>query len=270
MSAHVFTLEPSIAAAAQVGSTLVLTGPEGRHAASVARVRRGEVIEVVDGQGCRIRAVVNGLDRQEVRFEVLEVLREPAPDPVFVLVQALAKGDHGELAVDQLTQAGADRIVPWAAANCVARWDGERASRGSAKWQQAAVQAAKQARRSWIPVVQELAGTAEVLAAVGQADLAVVLHEGASEPLAQVAIPAAGTVLVVVGPEGGLAESERAALSQAGAQEVRLGPSVLRTSLAGAAALAVLSSRGRWLAESTSHSRLPDDASAAFMEGWPT
>ena len=163
------------------------------------------------------------------------------------MVQALPKGDRGELAVEVLTEVGVARVVPWAAARSVAVWKGEWATKGHAKWSATAREAAKQARRPWHPEVQPLASTDDVLALVGEADLAVVLHEDASEPLADVPVPEVGTVLLVVGPEGGLTDDEVAALVGAGARSVRLGAEVLRTSTAGVvAAGAVLSRTGRW------------------------
>jgi len=246
VSAHVFVVDPAAAHAARVGDRLAITGSEGEHAVRVARVRPGERIQAVDGQGRRIHGLVRELGRDSLVAEVLDVVQEPVPDPAFVVVQALPKGEHAELAVDQLTQAGVDRIVPWAAANCVVRWDEQRSVRGRGKWQQVALAAAKQSRRAWIPQVQALTGTPEVLAMVPQAELSLVLHEGAAAALAEVDPPMTGTVLLIVGPEGGLAEQERAMLTEAGAHQVRLGEQVLRTSLAGAAALAVLQAAGRW------------------------
>lgn len=264
MSSPVFVAEPGLVAKARIGHAMVLGGTEGRHAATVTRVRRGEAIEVVDGQGTRIMARVRDLGRDELTVEVLDLVHEPEPNPAFVVVQALPKGEHADLAVDQLTQAGVDRILPWAAANCVARWDAERVPKGQVRWQQTAIQAAKQSRRSRIPRIESLAGTQDVEQAVRAADLAISLHEEATEPLSQVALVPSGTILVIVGPEGGLAPSERERLGAAGAREARLGPQVLRTSLAGPVALAILSGRGRWrsVAEPTGH--------LATMQGWPT
>jgi 16S rRNA (uracil1498-N3)-methyltransferase len=163
------------------------------------------------------------------------------------VVQALPKGDRGELAVEVLTEIGAARIVPWASARSVAVWKGERAAKSQAKWQSTAREAAKQARRAWHPDVPPLATTDEVAALIGSADLAVVLHEGASEPLGAIAVPDAGEIVVVVGPEGGLTDDEVSGFVAAGAVAVRLGDEVLRTSTAGVAAVAALLSRtGRW------------------------
>jgi len=268
VSPHVFVIEPAAAADARAGSELVIAGAEGRHAARVLRVRPGEGVEAIDGQGRRIRAVVRSAGRDEIVVQVHGVLDEPVPDPAHVVVQGLPKGEHAELAVDQLTQCGADRIVPWAAANSVAQWDGERAIRGRGKWQQAAMAAAKQARRAWIPQVDALASTSEIVAQVRQAALAVVLHEGASEPLMQVAVPTSGTILILVGPEGGLTDQERSQLGQAGAREASLGPAVLRTSLAGAAALAVLGSSRHWPSGPAPGMATTADAMPAVMEGW--
>ena len=169
------------------------------------------------------------------------------PTPRVVVVQALPKGDRGELAVEVLTEVGVATVVPWAAARCVAVWKGERAHKSVERWRATAREAAKQARRAWFPEVADLAITADVVRLVAAADLAVVLHEGATGSLASLAVPEAGTVLVVVGPEGGLTDEEVAALAAAGAHAVRLGAEVLRTSTAGVAAVSALLSRSaRW------------------------
>ena len=116
-----------------------------------------------------------------------------------------------------------------------------------ARWRATAREAAKQARRPWFPEVAALATTSDVAALVGGADLAVVLHEASSAPLASLAVPASGRVVVVVGPEGGLTEDEVEAFVAAGAHSVRLGAEVLRTSTAGVAAVSALLVRTpRW------------------------
>jgi 16S rRNA (uracil1498-N3)-methyltransferase len=194
-------------------------------------VAEGDVLAAgVEGLRVAVRA----------RFDV------PAPDPEFVLVQALPKGDRGPLAVDLATELGVDRIVPWAAARCVTRWRDDRVEKGVAKWRSAARAASKQSRRPRVPEVTGPMTTREVCGLLGDTELAVVLHEQARRPLAELQVPPTGTVAVVVGPEGGLTDGEVVAFRAAGAQAVRLGAEVLRTSTAGAAALAALSVRGRW------------------------
>ncbi|GAB3459590.1 16S rRNA (uracil(1498)-N(3))-methyltransferase [Streptomonospora sediminis] len=258
MTPPVFLSEPGELA----GDTVVLSGPEGRHAAAVRRVAAGETIHLVDGAGTRARCRVVEAGGDRVVCAVQERGADPRPSPSLTVVQALPKGDRGELAVEVMTEAGVDRIVPWAAERCITRWKPERAAKSLAKWRSTAREAAKQSRRSRIPEVAEPAGIGEVCARVAAAGAGIVLHEDAGSRLSGVPLPdplvapegpgsggdpVADEIVVVVGPEGGFAEGELRALDTAGAMRALLGPTVLRTSTAGVAALAVLQARcGRW------------------------
>ena len=223
-----------------------LTGPEGRHASTVRRVQVGETVDLADGRGTRARCTVVALAHDAVRLRVQTRETEPEPQPRLVLVQALAKGDRGELAVELATELGVDEVVPWSAERCIVRWEGARGEKALARWRSTAREAGKQSRRARHPVVPSWVSTAELLARVATTPT-LVLHEAASEPLAAAALPDAGDLLLVVGPEGGLTDRELRALADAGAQAVRLGRSVVRTSTAGAAAVSVVSARtSRW------------------------
>jgi 16S rRNA (uracil1498-N3)-methyltransferase len=225
---------------------VVLSGPEGRHAATVRRLRVGEAVDLADGRGTRASCTVASVRRDEVELDVHARTTERPPSPRVVLVQALAKGDRGELAVELATEVGVDEVVPWRAARCVVRWEGERGAKALARWRSSAREAGKQSRRAWLPEVGEPATTAQVAQRLGSAH-GLVLHESADVPLAGSALPADGDVLLVVGPEGGITDEELAAFRDAGAAVVRLGHSVLRTSTAGAVAAAVVSARTpRW------------------------
>jgi len=182
-----------------------------------------------------------------VTLDVIGQRSEPSPSPRLVIVQALAKGERAEDAVEVMTEVGVDEIVPWAAARSIARWDGPRGEKALARWRATAREAGKQSRRAWLPVVTDLTSTREVCSRLQAASLGVVLHESAPTPLAGLAVPPAGEVVVVVGPEGGISEEELATFETAGALAYRLGSSVLRTSTAGVAASAVLlAASGRW------------------------
>ncbi|GGJ74321.1 ribosomal RNA small subunit methyltransferase E [Pilimelia anulata] len=242
MSAPLFLVD-----ALPAGDRCALTGPEGHHAADVARLRVGEAVLVGDGRGTVADATVAAVGRGSVDLALGARRAHPAAAPRLTVVQGLPKGDRGELAVELMTEVGVDAIVPWAARRCVTVWRGERGERARAKWAAAARAATKQARRPWLPEVAEPATTAGVAGRVAAAAAAFVLHEAAAAPLSAAALPAAGELLLVVGPEGGIDEAELAALAAAGAVPVRLGPTVLRTSTAGPAALALLHTRlGRW------------------------
>jgi len=248
VTAPVFVVPTTALAAASVGSVVRLDGPEGRHAVSVRRLGVGERLDLVDGFGRRVTgAVAAVVDKQSLDVDVLSADDEALPQPRVIVVQALPKGDRGELAVELLTEVGVDVIVPWSAANCVTQWRGDRVERAHRRWADAAQAAAKQARRARFPVVEPLASTAEVLARIAHASTSLVLHEEAQAPVSAIAAPTGGDLLLVVGPEGGLTDAERTSLREAGATEVRLGPAVLRTSSAGIAAVAALMApTSRW------------------------
>ncbi len=230
-----------------VGSVVEVTGDEAHHAVAVRRLREGEHVTLTDGRGTSATGEVASTGKRVFTVSVLSLDHADRPEPAVTVVQALPKGERGELAVEVLTEVGVDRIVPWAASRSVAVWKGERAAKSHARWASTAREAAKQARRSWLPEVTPLASTADLAALIAEADLAVVLHEDATAPLSAVDVPTSGRILVVVGPEGGIAPDELEALAAAGAQSVRLGAEVLRTSTAGVVAVAALLARtDRW------------------------
>ena len=226
------------------GSVARLTGDEAHHAAVVRRIAVGERIVVADGQGAGVSGPAVAVSRTQVDVAPEQPLVEAPPEPRLVVVQALAKGDRGELAVELLTEVGADVIIPWAAERCVVQARGERADKLVARWTSTVRSAAKQARRLRIPEVRSIASTQAVAEALASAALGLVLHESGEKSLTTLDVPATGDVVVVVGPEGGITDAELAALQ---APAVRLGKTVMRTSTAGAAACAaVLSRTPRW------------------------
>ncbi|MFJ4921867.1 16S rRNA (uracil(1498)-N(3))-methyltransferase [Streptomyces sp. NPDC088725] len=251
MTAPVFVVDGFGATAGEQGGTFVLDGPEGRHAVSVKRLRSGEDVVLTDGAGLWADGVVvaaEGKDRLTVRLG--PVTEEAAQAPRITVVQALPKGDRGELAVETMTETGVDAVVPWAAARCITQWKGERGAKALAKWRATAREAGKQSRRVRFPEIADAMSTKQVAALLAAADFAAVLHEdrdAGSAALATAELPDQGTIVLVVGPEGGVSPEELAVFAQAGAQPYRLGPSVLRTSTAGTAATALLLGRtGRW------------------------
>lgn len=229
------------------GGTVTVEGEEAHHAVVVRRLRIGEQVLLTDGAGTVATAEVAGTGKRRLDATVAAVSHHPRPDPSVTVVQAIPKGDRGELAVEVLTEVGVDRIVPWAAARCVAVWRGERAEKSLRKWRATAREAAKQSRRAWHPTVDPLAATADLPALVADAELALVLHEDAAVRLRDLEAPATGSIVLVVGPEGGITPEELADLTGNGAEPTRLGNEVLRTSTAGVAAVAALFARtGRW------------------------
>jgi 16S rRNA (uracil1498-N3)-methyltransferase len=228
------------------GVTVELAGEEGRHAVVVRRTRVGEQLVLADGAGTTATCTVTALSRASLTATVDAVASAAPEQPRVVVVQAIPKGDRGELAVEMLTEVGVDVIVPWAASRSVSVWRGEKQAKAVARWRSTARESAKQARRPWFPEVLDVASTPTVAGLLRDASVPVVLHEGASGAIADLPVPGRGQIVVVVGPEGGISDEELAAFAAVGTEPVRLGSSVLRTSTAGVAATAALLARTRW------------------------
>ena len=224
---------------ASTGSRVGLAGDEAKHAVTVARTRVGERLSIGNGRGLVVSGAVTSLEPFSI--EVDDVRREPAPVPELWLVQALAKGDRDELAVQAATELGVSGVIPWAAERSVTRWEGAKVEKGRARWEAIVREASKQSIRAWVPEVGQLIGIKQFTGAV------LVLDPVATTALTSVALPTEGRIQLVVGPEGGVSPREFELLEEGGATRVRLGGEILRTSTAGPAAIAVLNARlGRW------------------------
>lgn len=227
-----------------VGGIGTLAGPEGKHAATVRRLRIGERLIVADGRGSGVAAEVTAVDKGSLDYRVLDRFVEEQLLPKVTVVQGLPKSERSELAVDLATEAGADAIVPWQAGRSVARWDTGKAAKGVARWQAVAAAAAKQSRRLHVPQVTDLHSTAEVSTLIGRvvADggAALALHESGATPLGGLDLRERGEIVLIIGPEGGLSDQEIEQFTAAGAVATVLGPTVLRTSTAAAVALGAI------------------------------
>lgn len=230
---------------AAVGDVIALTGAEAKHAAVVRRVRVGETITLGDGRGTWLEGVVDDVAAARVTVRIESRRSHEAPASRIVLAQALAKGDRDELAVQAACELGVDEVVPWQAARSVSRWEGPKAAKGRERWASIVREAAKQAHRAWIPEVAEVETTARLAARAADARM-LVLDPWTDAPLTGIR-PDGRDIVLVVGPEGGIAPEELERLEAAGAERVRLGDTVLRTSTAGPVAIALLSANlGRW------------------------
>lgn len=257
MSNPVFFTSAGALDEAVPGAHFTLDGAEARHAVTVKRLSVGENVDIADGAGKRLTGTVSSVAPSALTVECASVTVEDRPDVRLVLVQALAKGDRDELAIETSTELGIDAVVPWQAERSIVRWKGDRAAKAHGKWLSAVTAAAKQARRAWIPEVRSAVDTQGLVAAVSAADLAVILHEDAVRPFRRIVEgwrdagqPLDGgpkEILLIVGPEGGISSREVTKLCGAGAVTALLGPHVLRSSTAGPAAVVVASDvLGRW------------------------
>ena len=241
MTAPVFFVEPQQLTA----DVCRISGDEGRHAATVKRMRVGERIDVCDGMGNRASGLVQALGRDWVDVNIDSRTRDGKNALQFVAVQAVAKGDRGDLAIEVLTEVGVDQIIPWQSQHSVAKWDDS--GKSLSKWERVAREASKQSRRSWVPDVRNALNTDSLISELANYECVVVLHESADASLAEIALPGSGAVAIVIGPEGGISSAELDAFQGIGAQVVRMGQTVMRTSTAGGVALAVMAAKTpRW------------------------
>ncbi len=250
----VFRAETQLLAGAAAGDPIVLRGAEARHAATVRRMSPGEHLELVDGRGLRVAGEVRSAQGEELALTVVSARHEPARSPELLLVQALAKGDRDLQAVESCTELGIDAVVPWQAERSIARLRPERRDKQLAKWESTLTSAAKQSRRAHWPRLDQPVTSGSLAAAIAERPRTrwLLLHESARDRLCALAPQLAAdegleAIGLIVGPEGGVSDAELERFAAAGAQPVLLGPEVLRSSTAGAAAVAVLSAGlGRW------------------------
>jgi len=229
------------------GASVVVRGEEGHHATRALRLRPGEVVIVTDGCGLVVTGVVDVTDSDQLTVRVTSRTQHPAPQPRITVAQALPKGERAERAVELMAEVGVDEVLPWLASRSVVRWNEQQADKALGRWRRVAVAASKQSRRNWALRVADLVDTPALVNRVRAAALALLLDETAETSMTSLSVPDDGDVVLVVGPEGGVTDAEREDLVRAGAVAVHLGPTIMRTSTAGAVAAAlVLAHTARW------------------------
>jgi 16S rRNA (uracil1498-N3)-methyltransferase len=236
------------AAAPAPGLAVTLGGSEGKHAVNVRRMRIGESIQLSDGKGLRVRGLVSSLGNSSLTVSVESVVKEAEPDVGLTIIQALAKGDRDELSIQAATELGCWGVIPWQAERSISKWEGPKIAKSVDRWQTIVSEAAKQSLRVFEPEVAQPIGSKQLVAAVKNFDLVLVLDPTAQRGLGSLTFEeATKSVAIVVGPEGGISDHELEALEDAGAIRVHLGEPILRTSTAGVAAIAVIQAKlGLW------------------------
>jgi 16S rRNA (uracil1498-N3)-methyltransferase len=222
----------------QVGAKYSFNSEDANHAIKVLRIEVAEIFRVSDGNGGWANVQVEEVTKRSLETKVLEIGRQEPLEIQFTVVQALPKSDRAKEAVELLTEAGADLIVPWLANRSISRTE------VISKFATTAREASKQSRRLFIPQLHETVKEKGVIELIKSADLALVFHESATVKLSEIITPQtkAKNVVIVIGPEGGITDEELAAFAAAGAHIAGLGRPILRSAHAGLAALSAVNS----------------------------
>jgi 16S rRNA (uracil1498-N3)-methyltransferase len=219
----------------EIGNRYEFDSEDAHHAIKVLRIAAGEIFNLSDGKGAWSKVSVENVNKKSMTVRVLESGFEEALPQSFTIIQAIPKGDRIKESIEMSTEGGADRIVMWKAARSIGRADEK-----IEKLQQTAREASKQSRRFRIPEIVGVATTDNVVDEIAKVDLALVFHESAVQTISTAVTEGAKRVAIIIGPEGGLTDSELETFAAAGAKVVLMGRPILRSAHAGLAALAAV------------------------------
>lgn len=223
---------------AKVGDLVKLIDEDAHHIDRVLRMNAGELLLISDGQGSWVIGKIRNVSKKEVEIEVAKVGSEAGGIQKIAVAQAITKSDRAKEAVELLTASGVDEIYPWRATRSIGK--------ESAKWKATSIEAGKQSRRFWLPIIHESLDLKKLLDVARKYDQILICHESASEPLSKIVKKVAST-LIIIGPEGGLTEQEIEELTKINGQVVKLGRPILRSAHAGIAAVSAVSAlMGNW------------------------
>jgi 16S rRNA (uracil1498-N3)-methyltransferase len=226
----------------RTGATVRLGDAAAAHVSRVLRLRAGDPLTLFNGDGLDYAGTVSLLRGDQVEVGIASHAAGLPDSPLdLTLAQGVARGERMDLVIQKATELGVSRIVPLLTGRSVVRLDGEQAKRKLDHWRAVAIAACEQCGRSRLPLIDAPRTLEEWLAAPDAPACRVLLAPAAPQPLRAVT-PASGAVAVLIGPEGGLTEAERASAIVAGYEPRSLGPRVLRTETAALVALAVLQS----------------------------
>jgi 16S rRNA (uracil1498-N3)-methyltransferase len=223
------------------GNTVMLEGDRARYLGRVLRLRVGDRVAVFDGSGPERAAEIAAVTKTTVTLSLGEPLDTSTESALKIhLVQGISRGERMDYVVQKATELGVKRITPVLTEYGVVKLDQQRATKRRNHWESVAASACEQSGRTRLPRIDSPLPLNHWFGAKpADADLDLILVPGAERPLAQLAAPQT-KVCILVGPEGGFSRSECEGARIAGFEAVALGPRILRTETAAAAALAVM------------------------------
>ena len=226
------------------GRTQTLDKDDAHHAIKVLRLKLGEVIKISDGVKKWVSGSIIEISKKELTISISERGDFEEKKPELVLVQAVTKSERNKEMLELAVEAGVDRIIPWQAERSISKWQSDSAQ----KWEIGIKEACKQARQVRLPKLMPMLTTAGVVQLLSKDARIIVFHESASEKFTQLQLPESlASIYLVIGPEGGISQSELSIFENGGSKIVRLGETVLRSAHAGFAAISAVQTKlGRW------------------------
>lgn len=226
---------------------IILSDDEAHHAIKVRRTNIGEKIFVTDGNGLVVEALVTKIGPgNRLEAQVLNKQNQIIQSPIICVAQAIAKGDRADLSIELLTEVGVDQIIPWQANRCISKLE-DKSDKLIQKWQNTSRESTKQSRRALVPQILDLVTTSQLVNLFNKYEKVVILDPDSDNKFIDTVKSVTKNVLLVIGPEGGIDDSEMQSFKNANANFTSLGNSILRTSSAGAISSAILLANTKWL-----------------------
>lgn len=226
---------------------IALRGDEAHHAIKVRRTEINELIFITDTKGLVVEAKVVEIGPGKIlKAEVINKKLHENRNPIVCVAQAIAKGDRADLSIELLTEVGVDKIIPWQANRSVSRLE-DKEVKLIQKWNNTARESTKQARRPFMPEILNLVNTKELVDEFNNFEKVLILDPDSSNSFIEEIKKISKSILLVIGPEGGIDELEMNLFKNAKADFASLGESILRTSSAGAISAAILLAQTKWI-----------------------
>jgi 16S rRNA (uracil1498-N3)-methyltransferase len=230
----------------KLGEEIILGEVIANHWTRVLRLKRGDPVQLFNGDGREYRALIEAVERRRTTARIESELAALAESPLaLTLAQGICRGDKMDLVLQKATELGVRALQPLTSERTEVRLDAEREAKRMAHWLQVIASACEQSGRAALPTLASPLALPAWLGQIGAADAAAGAMRLMLDPEGEVSLrdlSAPGAAILAVGPEGGFSDNERELLQRMGFKTLRLGPRVLRTETAGLAAIAALQS----------------------------
>jgi 16S rRNA (uracil1498-N3)-methyltransferase len=224
-----------------------ITGDLLIHIRDSLRIAIGETLWVGDGQGTRYCVEIIDVSKKAVSGRILDTIQEPLRrTPRLILAQSLLKGEKMDWVIRKATELGVDELIPLESRHSVVQLKTDRVTHQLCRWQRIALEAAQQSEQWHVPTIAQPESLASLLTRKAIGTVSLMLAERRDGTALQtVVLPqdVTGSVLVVIGPEGGWSQEEVHMAEQAGVVPITLGQYILRAETAAIAAISILQSR---------------------------